>query len=278
MDRLVRKLIPSAAKLSYNSLFKALGLPFDFVANLIFPALRELPPNHLRVRVGVGNRVFFNQFYHIEAGYYMWLTWFPDNLFTTGGSILEIGCGCGRMARPLKTCGFSGAYTGIDIDEEMLKYCKDTFPQRQFQFHRSSHQSKTYSKIWTVGLPSSSYYRVPLQDDSQDFVFSTSLFTNILEDNLLNYLKEAYRVLKSGGTMIMSFNCLNAMKEMGSLGGRWTFAHRIGNAFVESLRYPEACVAYEKDFISRACEETGFSPLDIEFELGSTQSRVKCKK
>jgi len=46
-------------------------------------------------------------------------------------------------------------------------------------------------------------------DDSVDFVFSTSLFTHLLENDLINYCREGYRVLKQGGSMAMYCFCIN---------------------------------------------------------------------
>jgi hypothetical protein len=61
LDRALRKLYPSTSKLTFNPLFRAAVNAFDVVPRLIFPEFRSLPPNHLRIRIGVGNRILNNQ-------------------------------------------------------------------------------------------------------------------------------------------------------------------------------------------------------------------------
>src|SRR5262249_35669276 len=57
LDRALRKLFPSTSKLTFNPLFRAAVNAFDVVPRLMFPEFRALPPNHLRIRIGVGNRM-----------------------------------------------------------------------------------------------------------------------------------------------------------------------------------------------------------------------------
>ena len=51
--------------------------------------------------------------------------------------------------------------------------------------------------------------------------------------------------------------------ELGSLGGRWTFRSRVGEAFVENANLPEAAVAYSRDFLERACRRAGFDDVEV---------------
>jgi hypothetical protein len=44
--------------------------------------------------------------------------------------------------------------------------------------------------------------------------------------------------------------------------GRWGFGHRLGNAWVESPKYPEAAVAYEREFVENACRGAGFERVE----------------
>jgi hypothetical protein len=47
------------------------------------------------------------------------------------------------------------------------------------------------------------------------------------------------------------------------LGRRWTFQHRRGHAYVESERYPEAAVAYHKDFMTELATNCGFRKVTV---------------
>ena len=57
----------------------------------------------------------------------------------------------------------------------------------------------------------------------------------------------------------MTFFCLDTV----DLGKRWTFNHRIGEAFVEDIKYPEAAVAYTREFMEKLCCSVGFSDVSI---------------
>jgi len=49
---------------------------------------------------------------------------------------------------------FTGKYIGIDIDDEMLEWCRRNFDAGRFEFHRSTQASKVYGS----GEGASSYY------------------------------------------------------------------------------------------------------------------------
>ncbi len=57
----VRKFVPSLAKLSYNPVFATLLRASDLVPGKFFREFKRLSPNSMRARVGVGNRFFANR-------------------------------------------------------------------------------------------------------------------------------------------------------------------------------------------------------------------------
>ena len=85
-------------------------------------------------------------------------------------------------------------------------------------------------------------YVLPIADESIDFGFSTSVFTHLLEPEMVNYYRESFRVLKPGGSMAMY--CFSMDHPPPTFGDRHTFQFRIGNSYVESMAVPEAAVAY----------------------------------
>jgi SAM-dependent methyltransferase len=220
------------------------------------------------VRVGVGNKLLFNQAYHLQVGAGFWLNWFSAGYVRTNSDILEIGCGCGRIAHHLRGDWFAGTYVGIDIDLEQLQWCSSHFPPSKFDFLPSSHVSATYSsgpvdKGAPIAFP---------EEWEKDFVYSTSLYTHLLEDELVNYTRESFRVLRPNGTMFMTFFCLDSVE----LGNRWTFKHKIGEAFVENIKYPESAVAYTREYMENLCRKVGFSHVSIIEDRG--QSSLICHK
>ena len=262
---MARRFVPSLAKLSYNPAFKSVVNAVGLIPAFFIREFRSLPPNHLRVRVGVGNRIFFNHANFVNASRNFWYNAFAAGIVKFDANIVDIGCGCGRFAHHLRDYTFgidderyTGMYTGIDIDDELLEWDRKNFPAENFKFLKSSNRSTVYSSDGD----GAERYRMPIDDESQDFVFSASLFTHLLEDDLLNYIEEAYRVLRPGGTMQMTVFCIDLMREQRRLGGRFTFEHRIGNAHVESRQYPEAAVAFGREFLINSARGVGFRPAE----------------
>ena len=261
IERLARRFVPSTSLLSHNPLFKVVMNLSDLLPRAIWPEFRKLPPNHLRIRIGVGNRFFSNQTYYLNHAAPFWMYFMARGAVTLTSSIVDIGCGCGRFAHHLRDfrcqdVTFTGKYIGVDIDSEMLDWCRSHFDAPRFEFLHSTHASKSYNQAG-----GSATYAIPVPDETADFVFSRSLFTHLLEPELKNYLEESLRILKPGGQVVMSFFCLDYPPP--TYGGRHTFSHMMGNAAVESLEVPEAAVAYREAFVLGLARDVGFSKAEV---------------
>jgi cyclopropane fatty-acyl-phospholipid synthase-like methyltransferase len=259
LDYHIRRLVPSVAHMSYSPLFKLLN-PISDLPKVLNSEYRDLPPNHLRVRIGVGNKILFNQKFHLKMGRDFQAMCRQKGLVRDDSTIVEIGCGVGRIAWPLRGESFVGRYIGIDIDTEMLEWCRAHFDQR-FSFHQASHASQTYT-----GAAKSRYYSLPCADRTVDFMYSISLFTHLLEEELTNYVAESARVLRVGGNVRMAYFCMESV----ALGDRWTFAHRMGHAYVESVDFPEAAVAFHADYMEGLFRDAGFASVTTERRAGQS--------
>ena len=255
--RLIRKVFPSTSKLTFNPLFKLLVNASDLPLKIVFPRFRTLPPNHLRIRVGVANELFNNQLKYLIEPASFWIEMFAEGWINLNSTIIDIGSGCGRTAHVLRdywsvTSKFTGSYIGVDIDEEMIAWCSANFDSPRFRFLMSTDGSKSYHKKAESDNP----YRIPVPDDDADLVFSLSLFTHLLETEARNYLKESFRLLRPGGSIHHSVFCLDYPPP--TFGSRHTFSHQIGNAHVESLAQPEAAVAYTEAYLLALANDVGF--------------------
>ena len=100
-------------------------------------------------------------------------------------SVVELGCGSGRVSHQLGKTFASLQYTGIDIVQSLLDYAKTKSPDH-FVFLKND----------TLSLP--------LLDNSADFFVAFSVFTHLLHEESYLYLADAARVVKSGGHIVFT--------------------------------------------------------------------------
>jgi SAM-dependent methyltransferase len=104
---------------------------------------------------------------------------------------LEIGCGPGRLVKPLSR--HFGEIHGVDVSDEMIKLARQRLSDiPHAHFHATNGAS--------LGQ---------FADDSFDFVYSYAVFQHIpSRDVVLEYMREICRVLKPGGVFHGQFNGL----------------------------------------------------------------------
>jgi SAM-dependent methyltransferase len=196
---------------------------------------------------------------YLTHGVNLWFYLLGTGKVGFDSSIVEIGCGCGRrthLLRDFETNGvrFNGQYLGIDIDNELLEWCRRNFDPERFDFFQSPHGSSAYR-----GAEVKTELRIPRDDNSTDLVFGTSVLTHLLEPEMSEYFSEASRILRPGRCLVMTCKCIDRnVKTFGN-----TYPHRIGNAYVQSSSTPEAAVAYESEFLLSFIKERGFSNAEI---------------
>jgi SAM-dependent methyltransferase len=128
-------------------------------------------------------------------------------------SALEIGCGPGRLMRPMSR--HFGEIHGVDISDEMVRLACD--------------QLKDIPHAHVLVTPDSSLGM--FRDGSFDFVYSYIVFQHIPNrDVVLNYLREAGRVLKPGGLLRCQLRGTPPLdSEMEHESTTWTGCHFSGD-------------------------------------------------
>lgn len=164
--------------------------------------------------------------------------------------VLDVGCGTGRMARPLTRYLTSGSYDGIDIVAPSVKWCQRAYQSRfpNFHFHFSDIHNQAYNP---AGHLPAAQYKFPFGDSSFDFVFLTSVFTHMLPEDIENYMGEIARVLKPGGRCLITWFLLtlDSLKLMAEKQSSIDFKSAGSGYRVRDPDEPEAAVAYEEDQI-----------------------------
>lgn len=209
---------------------------------------RLLPPRTLH-SVGVGNfrRVGDQLFHHlVELGGLR-----PDE------RVLDVGCGSGRVARPLAAYLTTGSYDGLDIVGPSIDWCRRAYaPFANFRFHHADLFNQSYNP---AGGAAAAEYRFPFPHSSFDFIFLTSVFTHMLADGTQNYLQQIARVLAPGGRVFITAFLLDEPARAAIEAGRadFVFSHRSDGCFLQTADVPEAAVAYDRETFARMVADAG---------------------
>ena len=102
-------------------------------------------------------------------------------------SILDFGCGCGRVMGSLRPAADQWATIhGADIDPAAIAWCKQNIPDANFAL--------------TAEHPP-----LPYQDKSIDLVCAVSVFSHFDADQQFRWLAELQRIVKPGGYLAITF-------------------------------------------------------------------------
>jgi SAM-dependent methyltransferase len=103
------------------------------------------------------------------------------------GSVIDVGCGSGRLAVHLSDYLRTGSYLGTDVVPDLLDYARDLVVRPDWSF------------VLADGLV------IPAPDSSADIVCFFSVFTHLRHEESYCYLREARRVLRPSGRIVFSF-------------------------------------------------------------------------
>jgi SAM-dependent methyltransferase len=116
-----------------------------------------------------------------------------DNYIKFGEKILDLGCGNGRYLDYFGQKSIE--YFGTDNSEKLIELAKKRYPKANFQVADA--------------------LSLPFPDNFFDKIFSVAVFHHIPSEELkLDFLKEAKRVLKSGGILILTVWHFKKSKEI----------------------------------------------------------------
>ncbi|MSQ13980.1 MAG: class I SAM-dependent methyltransferase [Dehalococcoidia bacterium] len=129
----------------------------------------------------------------------LWKEHFPEGRKV--GTVLEMGCGFGRIPLYLSTeKGFTcSTYYGVDISETMLL---------TLQRYREQFGFLPGARVVLFRQPAEN--RLPLEDTSVDVVISCALYNHLRKQDVAKSLGEIGRVLKPGGVIFLDRSFANS--------------------------------------------------------------------
>ncbi len=253
----VKRVTPASAQPA------AAGL-FDRATNLIESVLgwrEELTPP-LRIRLHIGP--FLDPRLYRFAGERNVLAFKELAGLKPEAAFLDIGCGCGRVARALTGYFGSGAtYEGFDAANKPVEWAQKVITRKfpNFHFRTADTFNKRYNPSGKTGA---SHLIFPYDDRKFDFAFAGSVYTHMLPEEVANFVAETRRVLKPGGTTFATFCLLNektlpvvdAGKSMPPL------THKYGDCRVRSIDDPAHFIAHPEPWVRKLYEDEGLSIVE----------------
>lgn len=145
-----------------------------------------------------------------------------------GSYLIDLGCGSGRLAGAIEQ---RIRYLGVDVVEKLLEYNRSRFPNYRF-----------------ISVDD---FSVPEDDGAADIICAFSLFTHLLHEETFLYIRDAKRVLKQNGRLILSF------LEFANAGHRCLFLQAVGSAKTDR----PLIVFNERNALQFFAEECGFQSV-----------------
>jgi SAM-dependent methyltransferase len=100
------------------------------------------------------------------------------------GSVLDWGCGSGRMLRYFPSAALKNLI-GIDIDEQAIEWCRQAFPDGRF-------------------LAIAPDPPTPFAPESFDLIYANSVLTHLRQKDHLAWLRELFRLARPGAVLLLT--------------------------------------------------------------------------
>lgn len=158
-----------------------------------------IPPPHLiELVIGTTNlRLFFDSGH---TQYHLLLRPLLEKhglSFSSLKSILDFGCGCGRLTRfftPFK----STRIIGVDYNQDLINWCQKNLPFGEF------YRNTLYPPL-------------AFDDGTFDLILARSVFTHMSEDLQFQWFKELRRLLSQNGLLIFTVHGNNFLHQLSSM-------------------------------------------------------------
>jgi SAM-dependent methyltransferase/glycosyltransferase involved in cell wall biosynthesis len=166
-------------------------------------------------------------------------------LRTNPGSVLEVGCGSGRIYERLLQSGMTSRYTGVEIAETVIDDNRNRFPKA----------------VWHVGT----FDTLPVSQASQDCIFAYYVLEHCAFPQ--SFLQSLLEKVKPGGRLLLTFPDMVVSKVFGSQALGWdqrtAKEHLVnGRVFRGSLRLWDTRIRLPSA-LNHARQKVGALPVNL---------------
>ncbi len=168
-----------------------------------------------------------------------------------GHSVLDIGCGLGRVALPLsRYLEPTTPYLGLDVVPENIAWCTKAITSAFGNFH-FAHLDVHHPLYHPAGTKSMADAALPLPDRSIDFAMMISVFTHLNAEMASRYLPLVSRCLSPGGRLFATFFLINnRSREAAQTNPRYPFdLSTPGPVYLQHDDDMLAATAFEEDWL-----------------------------
>ena len=225
-----------------------------------------IPPRNLMQKEGI----------HILEEWFRWAEEWSMLLrvygaITRTSTVMEIGCGLGRTAFPLRyLLSSNGRYEGFEICKMKVDFLKRNFQKAypNFRFTWADIHNTYYNPN---GIIKPEEYSFPYESNSFDLAYAASVFTHLLPRATERYFEETARVLKPGGKAVFSFFLLDnyrpgQSRPLGFEKPAFNFDHpfqHYGNDFAVAFpETPEHMTAFRLSLIDEFASRAGLARVN----------------
>jgi SAM-dependent methyltransferase len=177
------------------------------------------------------------------------------------GTVLDVGCGWGRLAYGLLNVGFAGTYVGVDIVKDRIDWLTINFTatQPRYTFHFADVKNDLYN-------PGGTLPRIPfaslVQNAVPDAIVLLSVFTHMYENDIAGYLSDLSDIMTPRTSLVFTCFLFDGEAQAGISRGdaRRQFRHELSS----DCRYdiegePLAAIAYSEPRLLQLLRNAGLS-------------------
>jgi SAM-dependent methyltransferase len=174
--------------------------------------------------------------------------------------VLEVGCGTGRLTYELASfLSDEARYVGIDIEPVVVDWLRENYGSKlpNFEFVLLDARGTKYNNDGSVDAAD---VRFPLDDGSFDVACAFAVFMHVPLDGIRNYLGELHRVLRPGGSAVVTFNAIWEDEDRPIHRGR-PYQPLGGGVYSRRPHKHQASLGHDIALIRQLFEEAGLQPV-----------------